>query len=265
MWMGDRYGFEAERLVVERNFNPEVGFLRREDFRRSFGMFRFSPRPKGPSAIRKYQFETSFDHFTDTNGHLETQVAEAQVGMDLQSGDEWRFSFKNNYEFLDEPFEVDEGLFLPIGGYRFNDVEARYQIGPQRRLNGSLWAGGGEFYDGTRKEVGYRGRIEVTRRLALEPGIAFNWVDLVEGSFVAKLLSARVTYNLSPRKALMALVQYNSAGDVIGANVRFRWEFRPGSDLFVVYNEGRDTSLGVPRSELSSRSFVVKVTRLFRF
>ena len=63
----------------------------------------------------------------------------------------------------------------------------------------------------------------------------------------------------------MALVQYNSAGDVIGANVRFRWEFRPGSDLFVVYNEGRDTSLGVNRAELSSRSFVVKVTRLFRF
>ena len=68
----------------------------------------------------------------------------------------------------------------------------------------------------------------MTRRLGIEPGIAFNWVDLAEGSFLAKLLTARVTYNLSPRKALMALVQYNSAGNVIGANVRFRWEFRPG-------------------------------------
>jgi hypothetical protein len=47
--------------------------------------------------------------------------------------------------------------------------------------------------------------------------------------------------------------------------VRYRWEFRPGSDLFVVYNEGRDTTLGVNRAELSSRSFVVKVTRLLRF
>ena len=63
----------------------------------------------------------------------------------------------------------------------------------------------------------------------------------------------------------MALVQYKSEGHVIGANVRFRWEYRPGSDLFVVYNEGRDTSLGVNRSELSTRSFVVKFTRLFRF
>ena len=63
----------------------------------------------------------------------------------------------------------------------------------------------------------------------------------------------------------MALVQYNSEGNVIGANIRFRWEFTPGSDLFVVYNEGRDTAFGVNQSELSARSFVVKVTRLFRF
>jgi len=53
--------------------------------------------------------------------------------MDLQNGDEWRFEFKNNYEYLDEPFEIVDGLFLPVGGYRFNDVEAQYTIGPQRK------------------------------------------------------------------------------------------------------------------------------------
>ena len=172
-------GSRPSASSVERNFNPEVGFLRREDFRRNFGMFRFSPRPKGPSAIRKYEFETSFDHFTDTNGRLETQLAAAQAGMDLQNGDEWRVEFKNNYEYLDEPFEIDEGLFLPVGAYRFNDVEARYTIGPQRQ---------GERHGlGRRRRVlrrhahgrsGTAGRVEVTAGSAVEPGIAFNWVDL---------------------------------------------------------------------------------------
>jgi hypothetical protein len=264
-WTGDRYGFEAEHLVVERNFNPEVGFLRREDFRRSFGMFRFSPRPAGPSPIRKYRFETSFDHFTDTEGRLETQLAAAEAGMELQNGDEWQVQARNSYEYLDEPFEIADGITLPVGGYRFTDAEAMYMIGPQRRVNGAVWAGGGQFFDGTRTEIGYRGRIGVTSRLGIEPGIAFNWVDLQEGSFVAKLLTARATYNLSPRQAVMALVQYNSEGGVFGVNARFRWEFKPGSDLFVVYHEGRDTTLGVSRSALSARSFTVKVTRLFRF
>ena len=38
-----------------------------------------------------------------------------------------------------------------------------------------------------------------------------------------------------------ALLQYNSGNNSLGANVRMRWEYQPGSELFVVYNEQRDT------------------------
>ena len=41
---GDTWGVQLDRLVVGTNFNPEVGFVRREDFRRSFGQFRYSPK-----------------------------------------------------------------------------------------------------------------------------------------------------------------------------------------------------------------------------
>jgi hypothetical protein len=263
--MGDRYGFELEHLTVEENFDPEVGFLRREDFRQNHGSFRFSPRPKGPSRIRKYQFETGFDHFVDSNGRLETQEAQAMIGMDLQNGDAWRLDYANEYEYLDDDYEVISDVFVPIGGYRFDQVEARYERGPTHRVNGMFTLGTGSFYDGTRTQAGYRGRVELTSKLGLEPGITFNWLDLQEGSFLTKLLMARVNYNPSPRKAFSALLQYNSAGNVIGANLRFRWEFKPGSDFFVVYNEGRDTTPGVRRSELSNRTIAIKLTRLLRF
>jgi hypothetical protein len=60
-----------------------------------------------------------------------------------------------------------------------------------------------------------------------------------------------------------ALVQYASSNTSLSANLRFRWEYRPGSELFVVYTEGRDTF--PPRgSTLENRGFVVKVNRLFR-
>ena len=44
-----------------------------------------------------------------------------------------------------------------------------------------------------------------------------------------------------------------------------RWEYTGGSDLFVVYSDGRDTlgRRGFP--ELVNRTFVVKLTRLWRF
>ncbi len=94
--------------------------------------------------------------------------------------------------------------------------------------------------------------------------MSVNWIDLAEGSFTTELLRARVSYALSPRMFASALAQYNSDSSSLGTNVRFRREFEPGSDIFVVYNDGRDTRFGgYPR--LENRGLVVKVTKLVRF
>jgi hypothetical protein len=61
-----------------------------------------------------------------------------------------------------------------------------------------------------------------------------------------------------------ALLQYNSGGNVVAANVRLRWEYQPGSELFVVYNDERDT-LTPSSPSLNNRAFIVKINRLFRF
>jgi len=69
---------------------------------------------------------------------------------------------------------------------------------------------------------------------------------------------------MTPWMFVSALLQYNSSRNSLGANVRFRWEYQPGSELFVVYNEQRDTLM--PRfPELENRAFIIKINRLFRF
>ena len=52
--------------------------------------------------------------------------------------------------------------------------------------------------------------------------------------------------------------------NAVTTNARFRWEYQPGSELFVVYSDGRNT-IGPGFPELDNRSLVVKVTKLFRF
>ena len=262
---GDRYGLEVEHLTVEKDFNPEAGFLRREDFRRNYVQARFSPRPSGSTLVRKADFEASYDRFANSSGHLESQQAQVQAGADLHNGDMFRVELTNSYEFLDEPFEIHDGVSVPVGSYRFSEMQSRYQFGPQRKINGTLTGGAGRFYDGNRRQIGYRGRIEISPRLGLEPGISVNWIHLAATSYTARLATARLTYARSPRTAFSALLQYNSSSDVIGVNLRFRREFRPGSDLFVVYNEGRDTVLGIDRAAIRQRTFAIKITRLFRF
>jgi hypothetical protein len=77
-------------------------------------------------------------------------------------------------------------------------------------------------------------------------------------------VSTRVNFSLSPRIFVGALLQYGSSSDSLATNVRFRWEYEAGSDLFVVYTDGRYTE-GPGFPLLQNRSLVVKFTRLFRF
>ena len=68
---------------------------------------------------------------------------------------------------------------------------------------------------------------------------------------------------MTPLMFVSALVQYNSGSSAVSANVRLRWEYRPGSELFVVLNEQRDT-LGPRFPALANRAVIVKINRLFR-
>jgi hypothetical protein len=82
--------------------------------------------------------------------------------------------------------------------------------------------------------------------------------------FTTKLLGSRVTYTMTPLMFASALIQYNTSTNLVSTNLRLRWEYHPGSELFVVYNEERD-SVARPVPDLQNRAFIVKINRLFRF
>ena len=268
-YAGDRYGFQAEHLVVEDNFVPEVGFLRRDNFRRSYGTGRFSPRPRSIEAIRQFRLEGSFDYIlrADT-GQVETRQTQLGFSTEFENSDRVGVSVADNYELLVEPFEPGPGVTLPVGGYRFRDVEATFSPGAQRRLTGTFTIRVGEYFSGDIRSVGFsRGRLALTQQLSVEPTLSVNWIDTPQGAFRTELVVSRVTYTFTPRMFFSGLTQYNSATDTISNNLRLRWEYSPGSELFVVYTEEQDTDPLRPDqfSELRNRGLVVKVNRLFRF
>ncbi len=101
-------------------------------------------------------------------------------------------------------------------------------------------------------------------RFSLEPGVSLNWVSLPYGDFTARLLSTRFTVTPTARMLISSLVQYNVDARNVSSSARLRWEYTGGSELFVVYSDGRDTR-GPGYPALLNRTFAVKATRLFRF
>jgi hypothetical protein len=260
----DLFGFQIEHLAAERNFKPEIGFLRREDFIESLAQIRVSHRPDAGGAVRKFNYEAGLNYITNGERQLENRQARAGVRTDMQSGDSWSVVYSRDFEYLAEPFEIITGVFVPPGAYHEPTLRASYTLGTQRRISGDISVARGGFYDGDRTDLSYRGRAELTSRLSIEPGISFNWVDLPTESFTATLLTTRATFSFTPRMLTAALIQYNSTSNLITTNVRFRWEYRPLSELFIVYSDGRDTlTSGFPN--LLNRGLTLKLTRLFRF
>ena len=266
---GDRYGVTADHLVVEDRFTPEVGFVRRDNFRRTNIAGRFSPRPRSIESIRQFTLEGRLDYFlTADEGRLETRLRGVSVAAELENSDRVRVDFLNSFELLEEPFAIAPDVTIPVGGYNFSDVDVSYAFGAQRRASGTFSVRAGSFWSGDITAVGFnQGRVEILEQFSVEPSVSVNWIDLPEGSFRTELARLRLNYSFTPRMFFSGLVQYNSSGNSLSTNLRLRWEYSPGSELFVVYTDDRDTEPLLPNrfADLSSRGFVVKVNRLFRF
>ncbi len=262
-YLGDSYGLSFEHLYVGEGFQPELGFLKREAFRRNYLVARFSPRPKSPEWIRRLVWQLDYDHITDPFGRLETRKILGQFRVELDNSDSAEIEYANNFEFLPEPFEISEGVILPVGEYDFQNVKLSYTLGAQHRLPSTISYQRGGFWSGDRDALSFDGRIQAASKFSFEPRIGLNWVRLPEGNFTTRLIGARLTMTFSPRMALSSFVQYKSSSNSLSTSLRFRWEYRPGSDLFFVYSDGRKDLSSDPF--LANRTIAVKFTRLFRF
>ena len=259
----DLIDVEVQRLYLGEDFNPGMGFVRRRDFTKNGGSFLFGPRPRSIEAVRQVEFEVEANQYDRPDGEMETREYTFDTSIIFESSDRLMFDHTVTEERLLEGFDLSDDVAVPAGNYRFSRTGVRVRMGSHRKVSGMFRYEFGDFFGGTRQEVSYWGRAEVNQRFSLEPNISLNWIAVPGGDVTAQVSRLRATYTVSPRSFLGALVQYNSAAQLFSANVRFRWEYSPGSDLFVVFSSNRDGDDGL--SGLSDRAVVVKFTRLFRF
>jgi hypothetical protein len=264
-YAGDRYGVQLGRLAVGSRFSPEVGYVRRSDMRRSNAEFRFSPRLESSALVRKLSWIGAVAYIEDGSGRVDARDRDAEFAIEFENADRFAVAYSGTYEYVPRPFRLAANAIVPTGGYAYDTASVSYNTGPQRRINANLRVDYGTFYGGHKTAISAtRGRVSFGPKFFVEPSYSVNWIDLAQGSFTTHLAGSRVTYTATAQMFASGLIQYNSDSSTVAANLRLRWEYRPGSELFVVYNDERNTRVpGFPA--LTSRSFIVKVNRLVRF
>jgi len=263
---GDNLGVELEHIMIGEQFNPEVGYVRRIDFRRTFGQVRVSHRTRRSRFVRRVSGEAMLDYIQNAaRTQVQNKEQKGQFNLEFHNSDQIRVDVREDYELLPKTFGIATGVTVPQGGYAFRSVNTQYFRGQQHMLSGSVTASAGSFYTGTKKSIGFNNAyVALNPHLSFEPGITLNWVDLPWGTFVSRLLTTRTIVTPTPRMLISSLVQYNASSHSLSSSVRLNWEYQPSSQFFVVYSDGRDT-LGGGMPDLLNRSFAVKITRLLRF
>jgi hypothetical protein len=208
---------------------------------------------------------------------FESRVHNAHFGVELENSDQISVEATKDYELLVQPFTIPGStLTIPRGGYTFSDMTTSYGFGAQRRVSGTVAVQAGQYYDGTITALTLgtagmsSGRVSVLQQLSVEPTYSISHIELPGGNFTTTLARARIDYGFSPLMFASALLQYSSAERAFSSNLRFRWEYAPGSELFVVYTDERDTTsttrvTATTVRGLKNRAFVVKINRLLRY
>jgi len=262
---GDRYGASADYLHLGAAFNPEVGFVRRVAFDREAGSLRFSPRPKTRKAVRKLTWQADASRHRNPAGQRESSQVTGAFSAEFQTGDTFDVRVNRNFERLVRPFTVARGVAIAPGGYGFTDGRMAYTFGLQRRLAGTVLLQRGAFYDGSITTVGVSAaRIGLGPRLSFEPSLSLNHAEVSAGAFTTTVVRTRGDFAFTNRMFATGLVQFGSADRSFSTNVRFRWKYLPGSEIFAVYTDERDLAPTASRS-LKNRAFALKVNRLLRF
>jgi hypothetical protein len=255
-WDSDFFSAEVAHLDVDPEFAPAVGFVRRRDRQTSAG-FDLSPRPRrGP--IRQFEFSPRLVVNRGVGGLVLTREWEFQTEAELQSGDSLQFTARRTQEYLPQPFEITDGIVLPIRRYDWGSVQVDLETFDGRRVSGSLSLEVGGFYTGTRRALEASTTVLAGRHLSLSPAYEINDIALAEGAFRTHLVGLRADVSLTRNLLTSAFLQYNSEGDLASLQLRANYIIRNLDNLYVVYNETRFT--GGVFAGRANRSVVAKIT-----
>jgi hypothetical protein len=234
----DRWNVSAAWKQIGTAFRPALGFVPRTGIRKTNLNLAFQPRP-GRLGIRQFFFEFRPQYITNLHNVVQDWRAfVAPFNVRTDSGEHFEFNVAPTFERLEEPFEIVDGVVIPVGSYRWTRYQAQIDTASKRRfvVHGSIEWGG--FYDGTRRQVQLGVTVKAGRHLTIEANTERNDVELPAGSFATVVQALGATLSLSPNVSWDNLLQYDNESRVAAAQSRLRWILRPGNDLYVVLNRG---------------------------
>lgn len=258
-----RWNLWLNYLDVQDHFNAEAGFVQRTGIRTTKAYFGPTPRPKKGN-VKLFEPMYVLTYITDQTNRMVGRQHHLMLGTTLRDDSFINVIFQETLDVLDKPFRIRPTVTIPVGSYQMNEWILTYNTSAGRRIYERLTVSPNQFYDGTRLGITAAAGVRASSRFSTELQYNRNDVKMPWGNFLVNLSTLRVDYTFSPRMTVRSLTQYNSSTNELSNNIRFNFIYRPGSDLYIVYNDLSQTGLPADIFGKKDRQLVVKMTYLLQ-
>ncbi len=254
------------RRKIGPNFNPEVGFVERVDSNQEYADLTFKVRPK-IAGIRELQFEGFIFHAPDTHNVVQTQEWQGTFRAEFHSGAYTDEDIADVFtQRITTPLNIYKNIFIPNGLYHFARHQLTYGSRQDRRFTYNFFERFGSYYGGSLNEFRVRANYRPTPKFSISASQTWNRFRLPQGHFSVELASLQGNYSFSRFLTLSSTLQMDTANtQAVSANFRLRYNYRPDSDLYIIYNVGTQfVSLAAANpQQIRETRFAVKFTYSF--
>ncbi len=252
-------------------YDPAVGFVARNDFRRVEPRIGWSPRPESIDWLRQLSFAVQFRNLVGMqSGRLEEREWFFNVlGAEFESGDRFDIRAVRSYEWLDRPFEISDGIEIAPGGYAAWRTSLNGRTAGRRAVSVGGEVSAGEFWNGEILGVAGTLTLRPNPGISLSLDLEHNDVRLPQGDFTTNVYQLVSDWNPSPWVSSTTQLQYDDVSEVVGFFSRVRWIVSPGNDIFLVYTHNwRNAGVGLLDErdlQTLSRGATLKANYTYRF
>ena len=246
-------------------FNPALGFVNRSGVEQTQFELNYGHRPDNHRWIRSIETGVNLESFEKISGGLESRGLFMEVfEIETNSGDEFGVAYMRDREVLTEDFEIEDGITIPAGDYKFDRIGLEIGGARQRALAPEIELDVGDFFNGEILSIEAGIEWRPNRHLFLGLDYEYNDVKLPGGEFVTRLIQLEANYAFNVRWSWVNLIQYDNDSRSAGINSRLRWNPRAGQDLFIVINHGFDAMGAFSGLRSTESQISVKYTQTFR-
>ncbi|MCP4835750.1 MAG: carbohydrate binding family 9 domain-containing protein [Phycisphaera sp.] len=243
-------------FVIGPDYFPALGFANRIGVHEFFGGLTRRWRPE-VDLIRTVSVGANGYWIPDLDFETESLEIEFDVPrIQFERGDIAYLELGINQEVPTDDFLVAGELLVPAGDYTWAQIDAGFETTSKDPFILGVNGGWSGYYGGTRLETGVEATWQPAPSLLLGGSLQWNDITLDTGNLETWLASARANIYFSPQVSWENLAQYDTQSGTVGLNSRFRWAFRDGQEIFLVFNqnvEADDLEFTIARTEIVTK------------